>query len=57
MSPSPRIKDATEVVFAILIVLLCMGLAGNDDFDNAMHSQKVMCEKTPKPEFCKEITK
>lgn len=55
MSPSPRIKDATEVVFAILIVLLCMGLAGNDDFDNAIHAEKVMCERHPKPEYCRGV--
>lgn len=42
---------------AVVVLLLALGLAGTDDYENAMHQQKVMCERNPQPSYCAEVAK
>jgi hypothetical protein len=49
-----RTKDILSSGFAILIVLLCMGAAGNDDYAEAVKHEKINCERNPKLEYCQE---
>lgn len=51
---SQRTKDIASSALAILIALICMGLAGNDDYAEAVRHEKINCEKNPKLEWCQK---
>lgn len=50
------LSDTQKLIFAMALMFLAMGfVTGPDDFDNAIHAQKVMCERHPKPEYCRGV--
>jgi hypothetical protein len=40
-------------IFAVTVLLLALGLAGTDDFEQAQLAHKSLCAHMPKKEFCK----
>lgn len=37
---------------AVAAFIIALGLAGNDDLEQAQSAHKSMCERNPKAEFC-----
>lgn len=42
---------------AVAVFFVALGIAGNDDFEQASNAHKTMCERQPQPEFCKDEIK